>query len=322
MSKLIVTPNPQKRYLEPYKNRTFQYDNEYSNLYLSQYVNNILRAVGNDVIVRGLQVDYAVDEAGTGVNFNISPGAVIQDTTYIELPVNTKISIDDIVSYTESFKYIILYTCWKYVQTVYANDFAIGVTLYDPRANKTLTAWDVNRNRIILGIYQYEVENGKITNVYENDSLSDITLKESNIVVNGLFPTNCDKWTVINSSMHWTKTLDNEDSFARVIPNSSNTAESGFAQVIHPKDNKNYKVVFTIRSATSKPVIFNARIIDGSNIYEDEPVILGSKIAQVKSIWTTYEIMFKSISPNACFILTKKNTDNENNSEYSFDVEN
>lgn len=45
-----VTPSPQFRYLEPYKNRVFQYDTPNSNLFLSQYANNLLRVVGNDCV--------------------------------------------------------------------------------------------------------------------------------------------------------------------------------------------------------------------------------------------------------------------------------
>lgn len=49
MGNTLLIPSPQHRYLEPFKNRVFQYDTKHSNLFLSQYVNQVLNAVGENV---------------------------------------------------------------------------------------------------------------------------------------------------------------------------------------------------------------------------------------------------------------------------------
>ena len=43
------------------KNRVFQYDTKHSNYFLSHYTNQLLHAVGNDSIVRGLGITPTIN---------------------------------------------------------------------------------------------------------------------------------------------------------------------------------------------------------------------------------------------------------------------
>ena len=178
----VVIPNPQNRYLEPYKNRTYQYDNKHSNLFLSQYVNNILRAVGNDIIIRGLEVIPSINSTSDGIIFDINPGSLIQDLTYIEFPLPSRIELTNLLPYSD--QYIILYTNWRYLTTVHENSLKIEATLYDLITETTLTKWNSNSNRIILGVYRYEVLSNKIINITEDKTLTSIILSviKQNIV--------------------------------------------------------------------------------------------------------------------------------------------
>ena len=101
MGTQIVVPSPQHRYLEPFKNRTFQYDTKHSNLFLSRYTNQILNAVGDDSIVRGLEVTPELNSSKTGINFIISPGALVQDLTYFEFQKETIVPMDDLSDFSD-----------------------------------------------------------------------------------------------------------------------------------------------------------------------------------------------------------------------------
>lgn len=311
----VIIPNPQSRYLEPYKNRTYQYDNKHSNLFLSQYVNNILRAIGNDLIVRGLEIKPTINESADGIIFDINPGAIIQDMTYIEMPLKSQIELHNLVPFSD--QYIILYTNWRYLTTLHENSLKIEATLYDLVTETTLTKWNANTNRIILGIYKFEVLSNKIINVIEDKTLSSIVLIDSNVIKNSFFDGNSSyPWIPINSRLDIINTGGiNNTSFLRIAPVGGN--EQGIAQTISLKKDVEYRCSFFIKGQTTS-IPFNARVIDGTNIYEENPIELGSVIRQVSNTWTKYEFIFTAISPSASFILTKINDETDG---YNFDVD-
>lgn len=305
----VVIPDPQARYLEPFKNRLYQYDNKHSNLFLSRYVNNILRAVGNDVIVRGLQVTPTINESKTGIDFKIFAGSLIQDLTYIELPLDTKISIDNITSFSN--QKIILYTSWRHLDVVYENPLKIEVTLYDPITENTLTRWNSVTNRIILGIYDFEVENNVIINIKEDLDLSNIVLIESNTIRNSTFDTKTTApWIPINSELFINEIGGINDTPCCVIQPIGGDYQ-GIAQSVVVKKDVEHRCSFYVRGVTNI-IPFTVKIIDGNNIYLKDPITLASISRQAGLSWTKYEFVFKPISPDVSFILLKTTTDTDN----------
>ena len=148
MGTQAAIPSPQHRYLEPYKNRVFQYDTKHSNYFLSHYVNQILNAVGDDSIIRGMGVSASIDAKKTGIDFKIEPGSLVQDLTYFEFPNETPVSLDNIVNFSDH--YAVIYTNWRYIETVYENKLQFEATLYNPKTKRALVPWNSVRNRIIL----------------------------------------------------------------------------------------------------------------------------------------------------------------------------
>lgn len=311
----VVIPNPQNRYLEPYKNRTYQYDNKHSNLFLSQYVNNILRAVGNDIIIRGLEVIPSINSTSDGIIFDINPGSLIQDLTYIEFPLPSRIELTNLLPYSD--QYIILYTNWRYLTTVHENSLKIEATLYDLITETTLTKWNANTNRIILGVYRYEVLSNKIINITEDKTLTSIILINSNVIKNSFFDNESSfPWIPINSKLNIIKTGGiNNSPFLRITPLGG--SYQGIAQTISIKKDVEYRCSFYIKGQSTN-IPFIAKIIDGDNIYETNPIELGSITRQVGTTWTKYELVFTAISSTASFILTKLGSDTE---DMNFDVD-
>ena len=311
----VTIPKNQKRYLEPFKTRTYSHDNKHSNVFLSRYVNNILRTVGNDVIVRGLTIKSQINANSTGVDFTIAAGSLIQDLTYIELPLESKISIDEITPFAG--QKIIIYTSWRHLDVVYSNPLKIEITLYDPVTENTITRWNSATNRIILGIFNFEIENGLIVNIREDETASNIVLIDSNVVKNSTFDTKVTApWIPINSEL----TINEiggiqETPCCRVIPIGG--SKQGLAQPIVVKKDVEYRFSFYMRGV-SNVIPFVAQVIDGDNIYEEDPIVLTSINRQVALEWTRYELFFTPLSTNASIIITK-DTKSINDSEFELD---
>lgn len=305
MSNNISIPNPQHRYLEPFKNRVFQYDTKHSNLFLSQYANGILNAVGNDTVVRGLVVTAEIDAYATGLIFNVSKGSLIQDTTYIELPTSTSIHISDIVPYHEQL--VIVYTNWRYLQTVYENPLKFEVTLYNKDTRKTITAWSTTTNRVILGIFKFKVENGIIINVDETKLETDLVFEDSNVVQNGTFDeAGTLFWTAINSTL---KVIPNDGTSGTPYCEVQPIADKfqGIAQVISTKINYNYRLLVRLRSKVLIP--FSIILRNGDSIFKLDAVEVGRLENYTQTGWVEYSIDFIAISNKTIILILKEGTD-------------
>lgn len=299
MGNKLTIPKPQHRYLEPYKNRVFQYDTKHSNLFLSQYTNQILQAVGNDVIVRGVDVTPFIDDYKTGLEFEVAPGSFVQDLTFFELPTKSTISLSDIVNF-ENY-YVIIYTNWRYLNTIYENNLKIEATLYNPITRKSITGWNSATNRIILGIFKYKIENGKIVGVEEVKE--NIFFEDSNIIKNGLFDTKTYKfWTAINSTLKVYNSNGVEDTpYLEITPTADNY--QGIGQVIDTKLNYNYHVSLYTKSDNLVP--FRILILDGSNLYNFSAPEVVSINGIAQKTWTNYTFTFTAISNKTTFFFLK-----------------
>lgn len=312
MSTQLVVPAPQYRYLEPFKNRTYQYDTKHSNLFLAQYVNQILNAVGNDVIVRGLEITPIINSERTGINFTISSGSLIQDLTYFELPTNNVVKIDDVVHFPNY--YIVIYTNWRYIQTVYDNELKIESTFYNPETRRAITPWNTVTNRIILGVFSYTIENGEITNVREEDV--NIVFEDSNIIQNGNFDQESYKfWTAINSTLRVEENGGISDTpYLQVTPIADEF--QGIAQVIPTKINATYEVFFSLQCPSLIP--FRSLVLDGNNIYNMQAPEIARMDIIAPQVWTEYSYRFTALSTNATIFFLKVN----NSLTDKFDIDN
>ena len=231
MGNKLIIPSPQFKYLEPFKNRVFQYDSKHSNLFLSQYVNQILNVVGNDCIVRGLEITPVLNVFSTGATFTVNPGALIQDLTYFELPSENELVIDDLVSFPNFW--LIIYTNWRYLNSVYDNDLKLEATFYNSKTRKSISTWNSFTNRIILGVYEYDIQNDKITYIREINE--NIYFQDNNCVKNGFFDQGTiDFWTPINASVTTVENGGVEDTaYCQVQPIANEF--QGIAQVVTTK---------------------------------------------------------------------------------------
>lgn len=309
MGTQIKVPSPQHRYLEPFKNRVFQYDTKHSNYFLSRYTNQILNAVGDDSIVRGLEISPEVNPSKTGINFTIAPGALVQDLTYFEFQKDTVIEMDDIADFSDY--YIVIYSNYRYIETVYENPLKFEATFYNPRTKKALSAWSTINNRIILGVYSFTIDDEhNIIEVTEEDST--IFFEEANVVHNGTFDTGTlDYWSSINSDLHIVESGGALDSpYVSVKPNAGEY--QGLAQVMTTKPNATYEVSFYVKSDESVP--FKVLILDKNAVHSiPSAVEVMSYEAISTKKWTLHTFRFNAFSTQSTIILLKNSESLDNN---------
>lgn len=253
-------------------------------------MNQLLNAVGNDVVVRGLEITPEINIYKTGVVFKIAPGALIQDLTYFEFPTESTIEMDDLVTF-ENYQ-VIIYTNWRYLETTYDNPLKIEATLYNPKTRKTISGWSTYTNRIILGVYSFNIENEEIS--FVNEDTDTIYLEDSNVVQNGLFDTKSFKfWTAINSTLKI-----NEDGgisgtpCLRVTPIAD--SYQGIAQVLQTKAGYDYSVTFSIRS--DELFSFQALVLDGNSIYNMAAPEVGRYEFITPRNWVEHTFKFHAIT--------------------------
>ena len=295
----LSIPSPQHRYLEPYKNRVFQYDTKHSNYFLSHYVNQILNAVGDDSIIRGLEVAAEINSAKTGLDFTISPGSLVQDLTYFEFLSETPIALENIVRYSDH--YVVLYTNWRYVETVYENKLRFEATLYNPQTKKALAPWNSAKNRIILGVFSFTVEDDRIVDFKREDVT--IFFDDSNVIKNGTFDTKTtDNWTPINSTAHIVESGGTLNSpYISLSPLGD--VFQGIAQAFSTRPNATYEVSFYVKSEEATP--FKALVLDGNCVNDMRGAEVKSYVSTSLKKWTYHTFRFNAFSTQSTIFLLK-----------------
>lgn len=147
----------QLRINDPYQQRLLQFDTQDSRVYLSRVSNYILKSIGNDAVIKGLEVTN-INLDTTTVSLTIAPGLIIQDSTLIELTTETEISFD-LNGLDSCNGYLILYTNYQYLNVVDSNKLIIKLSYITKDGLDIIPSndlWDKNRNRIYLGLYRFD----------------------------------------------------------------------------------------------------------------------------------------------------------------------
>ena len=246
--------------------------------------------------------NLAVGIDKTGINFFIEPGDLVQDLTYFEIPTTTKIEMEDLVNFPGY--YVVVYTNWRYIETVYDNPLKIEATLYNPITRKVITDWNNSTNRIILGIFKYTIEPDNTISLVEKID-DDIFLENSNIILNGLFDEKSFKfWTAINSTLRVQESGGIEDTpYLRVTPIADNY--QGIGQVVKTKTGYNYEVSFYVRAEESLP--FQVLALDGTSLYNMSAPEIGSLNLITPKNWQQFVFTFQAISNNTALFFLKMN---------------
>lgn len=292
-----ITPTPQYRYLEPYSARVFQYDTPTSNLYLAEYANNILKVVGSDCIIKDLNLTARVCKNLHDIEITIAPGLLIHDTTLHEIQDFTQIVVPNCYMYDGETFQIIVYSNYKYIQTVYENPITFEADFYNKLTHATINPWNSNRYRVVFGLVNYSVIDGEVRDIWiqSNDVIS---VNEDTRILNGQFNYGIMNWTGMNCQINATEELGNPAPSCEVsIPRGD---FQDVYQTIETNKGDTYKVDFDVKyvGSVNTEVEVQAVMMDGP--YSNKSVrILTTKRRYVKNEenWVHFEFRFTAISP-------------------------
>jgi len=145
------TPN-QYQFNTAYNQRILHQNTQDSKVYLSRTSNYLLKAIGDDLVLSGLdlQIDDNIDV--DTISITILPGLLIQDTTLIELTDPTTLTLN-LRPYDQSSGYIIVYTSYQYQNSTLENNLQLKmsyITTNGTNIQPSTDIWDPNYNRILL----------------------------------------------------------------------------------------------------------------------------------------------------------------------------
>ena len=143
---------------------------------LPRLINNLSRMIGDNVVLKGLDVDTNISNNGSAneIEFSISLGTLIQNHVLIEIKSGTTITLPDSSVYDTDGK-LAVYVQYQYLDTIQDNPVRFGVQ-YIAQTGDAFDGWDHNKNGTVLTYYDFtkDVE-GNIASITEsNDEFIEI----------------------------------------------------------------------------------------------------------------------------------------------------
>ena len=152
---------------------------EDSRVYLSRQINNIYKIFGDNITIRGL--DVIASYSGSIVQFDISSGTAVVDTTLLEFGDPTTLTLD-INGLPENNTKLVVNISYKYIQTLQANKPYFKASWVSDDGNSQLpNSWQVNRDLLVLAWFEFTTDgSNNVTSLTPHILPSDI------IVIDGV----------------------------------------------------------------------------------------------------------------------------------------
>jgi hypothetical protein len=176
-------PTDQVLYNTPYSQILLHENTEDSRIYISRHVNQLLKMIGNDLILKGLQLVQDPVINGFTVSFSLTPGLLIQDLTLIEINEQVDLSID-VSPFDPDNGYLIIYTDFHHLDSSAENYLTFKVAYVKADGTELIgtSPWNSTRNRIILNRFSFVKS---YTTALLTEELSNFTIIGSSYGVRG-----------------------------------------------------------------------------------------------------------------------------------------
>jgi len=145
------TPN-QYQFNTAYNQRILHQNIQDSKVYLSRTSNYLLKAIGDDVVLSGLDLQINDNIDVDTISITILPGLLIQDTTLIDVRESITLTLN-LRPYDQSSGYIIVYTSYQYQNSTLENNLQLKMSYITTQGigiQPSTDIWDPNYNRILL----------------------------------------------------------------------------------------------------------------------------------------------------------------------------
>ena len=155
-----MIPN-QFRAVDPYIRRINHFDTQDSQIYLSRPTNELIRSIGDDLIIDGIH-PTCIEYDGTYLTVSLCGGILIQDSTLIEIWEDIVLSLN-VSEYDLDDSYFLIYTDFQYLKTPVENDISFILNKLDEHI-----PWVFEKNRIYCLLLKYNSETNNFSIVYAN----------------------------------------------------------------------------------------------------------------------------------------------------------
>jgi hypothetical protein len=167
----------QLRYNTPYDQTLFDFNTVDSKVFLSRETNKILNIVGNDIVVKNMNMSDPVIIGASTVRTTISAGMAIRDETLLKFTSVSTVDIDcaALDDTTVSGCHLGVFLNYQYLQSLETNE--AKVQIYHIAADGTVTnplgTYSVYTCRILLGAINFTKSGANVVAVsrYESPTL-------------------------------------------------------------------------------------------------------------------------------------------------------
>lgn len=143
----------QMKYIDPYNQRIYDFNSSDNKVYLTRNINNVLKVIGNDLVVGGLQPTNLICTNNI-MSITLLSGIMICDDTLVEITEETNLSID--CSLFDDSGYLVVHSHWQWLNTTEPNLSELrfswvssdGETIYN-------NGWDLDKDRILLCVIKF-----------------------------------------------------------------------------------------------------------------------------------------------------------------------
>lgn len=183
----------QTRYNTPYDQTLFDFDTIDSKVYLSRETNKILNIVGNDIVIKEMNMTDPVIIGASTVRTSIGIGSAIQDETLLKFTSIATVDIDcaTLDDTTVSGCHLGVFLNYQYLQTMETN--TAKVEIYHIQADGTVTnplgTYNIDTCRILLGVINFTKSGANVTAVSRYE-LPTLLVSGSTIYIRGKNPDN------------------------------------------------------------------------------------------------------------------------------------
>jgi hypothetical protein len=184
----IVTPT-QNRYNDAYSQVIYEFNN--SKFYLDRTANGILNALGQDLVLEGLELLTPTILTSDTVQVIVSAGWAIQDETLIQLSAASTVNID-CSSLVGDGSFLAVFLKYQHFHTKEANLASIDIFHVDSTetVTDTLDRFDTSSCRILLGIINFTKVDLTVTQASLDTSTISKTINGQTYYIRGRNPDN------------------------------------------------------------------------------------------------------------------------------------
>ncbi len=153
-----ITPT-QTRINDPYDQSIFEFNTVDSKVYLSRESNKLLNIVGNEIVIKGMNMSDPTIVSSSTVRTTISSGWAIQDETLLNFTNTVTVDLDcaALVDTTTDGAHLGVFVNFEYLHTIEAN--LASVDMFHILSSGVVTDPDgrfsSNSHRILLGAINF-----------------------------------------------------------------------------------------------------------------------------------------------------------------------